>query len=273
MRTFLSDIRYAARMWSRSPGFVAVAVATLALGIGANTTMFSIVNATLLRPLPFPNPDRLVVLWEGKASNPDPNTFNIFSLPNYRDLKARSRTLADIALFDSAGKGYNLTSGGEPEQVSGLRVTASFFRVLGVSPFLGRGFTDDEEQTGRDRVVVLSYGLWSRRYGADPTLVGRTIAMDGQAYTVVGVMPASFQFQFWSGERQLWVPPGWTDGRPGPRVALVHLPRPDEAGRGARADAQRGRHDRPRRWRPRTPTRSLTARSASRRWPRPASTI
>ncbi len=212
MRTFLSDIRYAVRMWSRSPGFVAVAVATLALGIGANTTMFSIVNATLLRPLPFPNPDRLVVLWEGRASNPDPNTFNIFSLPNYRDLKARSRTLADIALFDSAGKGYNLTSGGEPEQVSGLRVTASFFRVLGVSPFLGRGFTDDEEQTGRDRVVVLSYGLWSRRYGADPTLVGRTIAMDGQAYTVVGVMPASFQFQFWSGERQLWVPPGWTAG-------------------------------------------------------------
>jgi predicted permease len=212
MRTFLSDVRYAVRMWSRSPGFVVVAVATLALGIGANTTMFSIVNATLLRPLPFPDPDRLVVLWEGKAGNPDPNTYNIFSLPNYRDLKARSRTLADIALFDSAGKGYNLTSGGEPEQVSGVRVTASFFRVLGVSPFLGRGFTDDEEQTGRDRVVVLSYGLWSRRYGADPALVGRTIAMDGQAYTVVGVMPASFQFQFWSGERQLWVPPGWTAG-------------------------------------------------------------
>jgi putative ABC transport system permease protein len=212
MRTFLSDIRYAARMWSRSPGFVAVAVATLALGIGANTTMFSIVNATLLRPLPFPNPDRLVALWEGKASNPDPNTFNIFSLPNYRDLKTRSRTLAEVALFDSGGKGYNLTSGGEPEQVSGLRVTASFFRVLGVSPLLGRVFTDDEEQTGPARVVVLSYGLWSRRYGADPTLVGRTIAMDGQAYTVVGVMPASFQFQFWSGERQLWVPPGWTAG-------------------------------------------------------------
>src|SRR5262245_21921235 len=112
MRTFLSDVRYAVRMWSRSPGFVVVAVLTLALGIGANTTMFSIVNATLWRPLAYPNPDRLVVLWEGRASDPDPNTYNIFSLPDYRDLRARSRTLADIAIFDSGGSGYNLTSSG-----------------------------------------------------------------------------------------------------------------------------------------------------------------
>ncbi len=212
MRNFLSDVRYAVRMWSRSPGFVFVAVATLALGIGANTTMFSIVNATLLRPLAYPDPDRLVVLWEGRASNPDPNTYNIFSLPDYRDLKARSRTLSEVAIFDSGGSGYNLTSSGEPEQVSGVRVTASFFRVLGVSPFLGRNFTEDEEQPGRDRVVILSYGLWTRRYGADRTLVGRPITINGTAYTVAGVMPAGFQFQFWSGERQLWVPGGWTVG-------------------------------------------------------------
>ena len=212
MRTFLSDIRYAIRMWSRSPGFVAIAVSTLALGIGANTTMFSIVNATLLRPLAYPDPDRLVVLWEGRASDPDPNTYNIFSLPDYRDLKVRSRTLSEVAIFDSGGSGYNLTSSGEPEQVSGVRVTASFFKVLGVSPFLGRNFTEDEEQPGRDRVVILSYGLWTRRYGADRTLVGRPITINGTAYTVAGVMPAGFQFQFWSGERQLWVPGGWTVG-------------------------------------------------------------
>jgi putative ABC transport system permease protein len=212
MRTFLTDVRYAVRMWGRSPGFVVVAVLTLALGIGANTTMFSIVNATLLRPLAYPNPDQLVVLWEGRASDPDPNTYNIFSLPDYRDLKARSRTLAEIAIFDSGGSGYNLTSGGEPEQASGVRVTASFFRVLGVAPFLGRNFTEDEEQPGRDRVVILSYGLWARRYGADRSLVGRPITINGTPYTVVGVMPSGFHFQFWSGERQLWVPGGWTVG-------------------------------------------------------------
>ena len=93
-----------------------------------------------------------------------------------------------------------------------MRVTASFFRVLGVAPMLGRTFLPEEEEAGRDRVVVLSYGLWTRRYGADRSLVGKTISIDGQAYTVAGVMPATFQFQFWSGERQLWVPAGWTVG-------------------------------------------------------------
>ena len=210
MRMLWSDVKYAVRMWSRSPGFVAVAALTLALGIGANTTMFSIVNATLLRPLPFPEPNRLTLLWQGQVK--DPNDYNIVSLPNYRDWLARNTSFADIALFDSAGRGYNLTSSGEPEQVSGLRVTASFFKVLGVAPMLGRTFLPEEEQAGRDRVVVLSYGLWTRRYGADRSLVGKTISIDSQAYTVAGVMPATFQFQFWSGERQLWVPAGWTVG-------------------------------------------------------------
>jgi putative ABC transport system permease protein len=210
MQMLWSDVKYAVRMWSRSPGFVAVAALTLALGIGANTTMFSIVNATLLRPLPFPESDRLTLLWQGQVK--DPKDYNIVALPNYRDWLARNRSFADIALFDSAGRGYNLTSNGEPEQVSGLRVTASFFKVLGVAPMLGRTFVGEEEQAGRDRVVVLSYGLWTRRYGADRSLVGKTISIDSQAYTVAGVMPATFQFQFWSGERQLWVPAGWTVG-------------------------------------------------------------
>jgi len=205
-----SDIKYAVRMWSRSPGFVAVAALTLALGIGANTTMFSIVNATLLRPLALPGSDRLMLLWQGPVK--DPTDYNIVSLPNYRDWLKRNTSFAAIALFDSAGRGYNLTSNGEPEQVSGLRVTASFFKVLGVAPMLGRTFLPEEETVGRDRVVVLSYGLWARRYGADRSIVGKTISIDAQAYTVAGVMPATFQFQFWSGQRQLWVPAGWTVG-------------------------------------------------------------
>ena len=141
-----------------------------------------------------------------------PRNLNIVSLPNYRDWLQRSRSFAHLALFDSAGRGYNLSGGSEPEQVAGVRVTASFFDVLGVRPALGRTFSRDEEQPGRDRVVVLSHGLWTRRYGADPSVVGRAIRMDGEAYVVVGVMPANFTFQFWSAARELWVPAGWTVG-------------------------------------------------------------
>ena len=126
METLLSDVRYAVRTWIRNPGFAAVALVTLALGIGANTTMFSVVNATLLQPLPFPDPDRLVTVWKGRIDNP--TNLNIVSLPNYRDWKAQNHVFAETALFDSAGRGYNLTSSGEPEQVPGLRVSAGFFQ-------------------------------------------------------------------------------------------------------------------------------------------------
>jgi len=210
MQSFLSDVRYAIRTWLRNPGFAAVAALTLALGIGANTTMFSVVNATLLQPLPFPDPDRLATVWKGRIDTPQ--NLNIVSLPNYRDWRAQNHVFEEIALFDSAGRGYNLTSEGEPEQVSGLRVTAGFFPVLGVRPMLGRTFRPDEEEPGRDRVVVLSHGLWTRRYRADRSIVGSTIQIDGAAHTVVGVMPPDFVFQFWSGPRQLWVPGGWTKG-------------------------------------------------------------
>ena len=210
MGNLSTDVRYTLRLWGRNPGFTAVAVLTLALGIGANTTMFSVVNATIFSRVPFPDPDRLQTLWRGKPD--DPRSINITSLPNYRDWVARNDVFESLALLDSAGRGYNLTGRGEPEQVSGVRVTASFFRVLGVPPMLGRTFRDEEETAGRDRVVVLSHGLWTRRYAADPSIVGRTIPIDGTAYTVVGVMPPTFRFQFWSGERQLWVPAGWTEG-------------------------------------------------------------
>jgi putative ABC transport system permease protein len=205
-----ADVRYAVRLWMRNPGFAGTAVLTLTLGIGANTTMFSVVNATLFTPLAFPDPGRLQSVWQGRVE--DPSSLNIVSWPNYRDWVAQNRSFQDLALFDSAGRGYNLTGAGEPEQVSGVRVTASFFRVLGVEPMLGRSFREEEETVGRDRVVVLSHGLWTRRYAADPSIVGKTIQIDSAAYTVVGVMPASFRFQFWGDERQLWVPAGWTRG-------------------------------------------------------------
>ena len=211
MDSLLSDIRFTARTWLRNPGFTAVAILTLALGIGANTTMFSVVNATLLRSLPFPRPEQLMTIWKGPANNPD--RLGIVSLPNYRDYQAQNRLFESMALFDSAGRGYNLTGEGEAEQVSGVRVTASFFSVLGVQPLLGRTFLREEETSGRDRVVVLSHALWVRRYASDPSIVGKSIQMDGQAYSVIGVMPPAFRFQFGGGGlRQLWVPAGWTKG-------------------------------------------------------------
>ncbi len=203
------DLQYAVRTLARSPGFTAAAVLTLALGIGANTTMFSVFSATLLQPLPFPDPDRLVTLWKVHIDNPD--SINITSLPNFRDWRERSRVFESMALFDSAGRGYNLTGQGEPEQVPGLRVSSSFFTVLGVAPLMGRTFVPDEEDPGRGRVVVLSHGLWVRRYAGDPSIVGKTIAIDSRGHVVIGVMPPSFRFQF-GVERQLWVPAGWTRG-------------------------------------------------------------
>ena len=152
METFLSDVRYAVRTWIRNPAFAAVAVLTLSLGIGANTTMFSVVNATLLQPLPYPDPDRLVTVWKGRFDNP--RTLSILSMPNYRDWRAQNHVFQELAIFDSAGRGYNLTSGGEPEQVSGLRVTAGFFSVLGVSPMLGRTFLPDEEEPGLSLIHI-----------------------------------------------------------------------------------------------------------------------
>jgi predicted permease len=210
MDQLLTDLRYAIRTWRRNPGFVIVAIVTLALGIGANSTIFSVVNATFLRPLSFPDADRLMTVW--KARIQDPTDINIISMPNYKEWRQRSRSFASLAIFDSAGRGYNLTGIAEPEQVSGVRVTASFFDVLGVPPLLGRTFRLEEEEPGTNRVVVLSYGLWMRNYGGDRSIIGKPIQIDGLPYTVVGVMPASFRFQFWSGLRELWVPANWTAG-------------------------------------------------------------
>jgi predicted permease len=209
LTSFLADIRYGLRTLLRQPGFLLAAVLTLALGVGANTTIFSVINATILKPLSFPDANRLVIVWEtfGKG----PNNENIVSAPNIWDFRGQTHSFEGIAIFDSAGRGYNLSAtGGEPEQVSGLRVSANFFSILGVTPMLGRVFLPEEEMPGRDREVILSYGLWKRRYDADAAIVGRTIRVDGEDFTVVGVMPRNFSWKFWGPPRQLWVPVGYT---------------------------------------------------------------
>jgi putative ABC transport system permease protein len=208
--TLLQDIRYGLRNLTRNPGFTIVAMLTLALGIGANTTIFSVINNTLLKPLPFPDADRIVLIWEtfGKGSN----NLNIVSAPNFWDFQKESHSFESMAIFDSAGRGYNLSASGnaqEAQQVSGLRVSAGFFPVLGVKPFIGRTFLTEEETLGKDHEVILSYGLWKERYGGDPSLVGKPIRVDGEDFTVVGVMPREFSWQFWSDSRKLWVPVGY----------------------------------------------------------------
>jgi putative ABC transport system permease protein len=209
--TLLQDLRYGFRNLARNPGFTIVAMLTLALGLGVNTTIFSVINNTLLKPLPFPNPERLVLIWQTYGKGPD--NWNIVSAPNFWDFQKAAHSFESMAIFDSAGRGYNLSATGnkqEAEQVSGLRVSAGFFSVLGATPLLGRTFLPEEETLGRDREVVLSYGLWKGRYSGDPSLVGKTIRIDGADFTVIGVMPSEFEWQFWSGQRKLWVPVGYT---------------------------------------------------------------
>ena len=216
MTGMVQDIRYSLRQLRKNPGFAAIAILTLALGIGANTVIFSVMNATILKTPMFPQSDRLVLVWE--TFNKDRSDFNIISAPNFWDFRRQNHVFQDLAIFDSGGRGYNLAPSGssrEPEQVSGLRVSAGFFPVLGVQPFLGRTFLPEEEIRGKDHEVILSYGLWKRRYGGDTSLVGKPIKIDGEDFIVVGVMPREFHWEFWSGQRQLWVPIGYTVGDQG----------------------------------------------------------
>jgi putative ABC transport system permease protein len=193
------DLRHAVRTLSRSPGFTAVAVLTLALGIGANTTIFSVVRAVLLRPLPLPEPERVVRVWEA-----DPkrgwNQFSV-SQPNFRDWVAEAKGFEHLGAFQ--GTAFHLTGGGEPERVAGALASASLFQVYGVTPAQGRTFLPDEERAGGPRVVVLGHGLWERRYGADRSVVGRTIELSGASYEVVGILPPTFEFSLGV---ELWVP-------------------------------------------------------------------
>ncbi|MGH9789525.1 MAG: ABC transporter permease [Candidatus Acidiferrales bacterium] len=199
METLWQDVRYGARQLARSPGFTAVAVLTLALGIGANTAIFSVANAVLLQPLPFKEPDRLVRLWE---SNPGRNgPFFRATALNYNDWVQQNRGFESIAAAEWGT--FNLTGAGEPERLLGRRVTGNFFPLLGVEPALGRPFAPEEDRPGSARVVILSQGLWQRRFGADPKAVGRTLQLNGEPYEIIGILPAKFQF---TQGTEVWVP-------------------------------------------------------------------
>jgi predicted permease len=200
------DVRYAVRLLTRSPAFTVVAVLILALGIGANTSIFSVVSAVLLRPLPFEEPDQLVLLWE-QTSSPGLAGHSTVAPANYVDWKERSRSFDDLALYNGLQE-YNLTGGGEPERVGAISATANLFSVLRLTPILGRTFSTDDEGSGTTPVVVLSRTLWVRRFGADPDLIGRDIVLDGVKHTVIGVVPPAFNYP--SKKAELYVPASFT---------------------------------------------------------------
>jgi putative ABC transport system permease protein len=217
MAGLFHDLRYALRMLSKTPGFTAVAVITLALSIGANTAMFSMVDGVLMRPLPFKDPQQLYTLWErnskmGYEQSPP-------AAGNFRDWRDHNTVFEQIAAFD-ASKTFNMAGAGTPGRVDGAAVSPSLFELLGVKPELGRTFSSEEDQPGQGRVVILGYGLWRRRFNADPSIVGKTVSIDGKDCTVIGVMPAGFQFPgntgtilniFPAPAAQLWMPLALTE--------------------------------------------------------------
>jgi putative ABC transport system permease protein len=195
------DLNYGARMLLKHKVFTAVAVVSLALGIGATTAIFSVVNAVLLQPLPYPQSELLVMIWERVRLPNYQNERNPPAPGNFADWRKGSSSFEQMAAIGS--RNFNLVGDGEPLRVEGARVSASFFSVLQTNPELGRVFTAEEDNTG-GRVAVLSHGLWSSRFGADPAIPGKTIRLDGDSYTVVGVMPAGFQFP--EPDIQIWFP-------------------------------------------------------------------
>ena len=200
METLLKDIRYAVRGLVKRPGFTVIALLTLALGIGANTAIFSVVNAVLLRPLPFRDPEQVVIVWEDASFAGFPH--NTPAPANYIDWKNQNQSFSDMAA--SAEVSFNITGDGDPERVTAFAVTHNFFPLFGVQPLLGRSFLPEEDRPGGNKVIVLSYSLWQSRYGGDTHVLNRDIQLNGVKHTVVGVMPASFQFL--ESEVRLWVP-------------------------------------------------------------------
>jgi putative ABC transport system permease protein len=215
METLWQDLRYGIRMLLKSPGFTAVAVFTIALGIGANTAIFSVVNAVLLRPLSYQDPELLVLLWE-KFTRLGLDRV-VVSASEFRDYRDQTTSFEQIAAFDY--ESFNLTGENEPERIQGAVVSPSLFPLLGVKPVLGRTFTPEENGPGKDDVVIVGHGLWQRRFGSDPGAVGRRIALDGRSFTIIGVMPKDFQFPLalfnvvggeFVGQAELWAPVTFT---------------------------------------------------------------
>lgn len=200
MTTLWHDLRFALRMLRKNPGFTTAVIITLALGIGANSAIFSVVNAVLLRPLPYQNPDQLVMVWENNQK--EKRDQNQVSFLNFADWREQNQVFIDSAAFTYWT--FNLTGVDQPERLRSVIASASLFNVLGVKPRLGRGFNPEEDKAGHDRVVVLSDGLWQRRFGADLNVMGRSINLSGGSFTVIGVMPPDFKFP--AEDVELWAP-------------------------------------------------------------------
>ena len=197
--TFVNDVRYGARQLRNKPGFAAVIILTLALGVGALTAIYSAIKPILFEPLPYPNASRIVSLWDRGAEGVRlSGTFG-----TYRELVARSRSFEAMAAMSSWQP--TLTGPVEPERIEGQRVSASYFRVFGIAPAMGRDFQESEDRLNGGEVVILSDKLWRRRFGADRSLAGRQITLDGNSYTVVGVMPAGFSSALAPGA-EIWTP-------------------------------------------------------------------
>ena len=219
METFLRDIRYGVRSLLKRPGFTAIALIALALGIGANTAIFSLVNAVLLRPLPFAEPDRLVWIW-GNIRNGG-NRASVSPL-DFLDYRKQNTTFEEFAASFGVPLPLNLTGSGEPERLTAAGVTGNYFKALGAKPALGRTFQLENEKPGSDQVAVLSYGLWQKRFGGDAGIVNKTVTLDGKTCEVLGVMPQDFTFPQ---SAELWVPINF-DVSPGMKQRKAHFLRP-----------------------------------------------
>src|SRR6266571_1487297 len=207
MQNFLQDVRYALRMLRNSPGFAAIAIVTLALGIGANSALFSVVNGVLLNPLPYPEPEQLVTLHESK-----PNfEAGSISFLNFRDWRKENTAFSMMGI--SRGYSFSLTGAGEPEQVQAELISTDFLPMLGVKPVIGRLFEEGEDEFGASPIVIISAGFWNRKFGSARDVLGKGLTLDGRSYSIVGVVPANFNLQiglFRASE--LYVPIGqWTN--------------------------------------------------------------
>ena len=197
MDTFIQDLRYGFRLLRTRPGFVAVAVITLAVGIGANTAMFSMIDALVVRPLLFKDIDRQVIVWNRLPQRDRAGV----SLADFVDYQSQATSFEQLAAYN--WNVVNITGSGEPERVQGFQVTGNFFGMLGVNAEVGRFLTQEDDQAGHDRVVVLSDALWKRRFGADPNITEQTVRVDGRECSIVGVMPRDFN---WPASAELWTP-------------------------------------------------------------------
>ncbi|MFL5579525.1 MAG: ABC transporter permease, partial [Gemmatimonadaceae bacterium] len=188
MRTLLKDVRFGVRTLLKRPGFTAVAVLTLALGVGANTAIFSVVNGVLFKPLPLKEAERLVLVYETTPTQPR----SFVSVPNLEDYRAGTRSFESFATY--VPQSVNLTGGGEPERVVGAFVPSGFFKTVGVEPALGRAFLPEDDVEGAGLVAVLGHETWQKRFGADPSAVGKSLVLNGEPYQIVGVMPEGFGY-------------------------------------------------------------------------------